>query len=343
MEAVVLLQGVIQQSHPRAPPQMLKSVLPRLTIQKQLEFHTQTGSQGRRHSVGRIAGPPPPGPAGDRGLNLGKSIRCQIKAQTGAVTSPAKDARWVIFDTGVVEKRELPCLEMHPPAVGIDKRRRSIRAQQEGHGIHREITARKVLFDPARLYHGILARLRINLCTGTGQVEPHSIKQQLCSTELLMQMQLSHAFRAKVFTQTLSQDAARPFPDKIEIRQLTPGLSMVAIKQQITNRSTHQCKPASTNSLCLVHEQGDDSPGESKTGKRQDPHQTVRIASTNGPLVNGCGEDVTSTNALCDPSSRNITTGNTPPLTNHVAKTGSMQKPSIQAKPSLAVLMMVVN
>ena len=185
--------------------QKLERLIPRLAIEQQLQLHAQPGSQSRRHSLQAITRAPGPGPQSQCGLNLRQGIRGQIKTQASAVTGTAKNARGVIRDAVGMEKGQLTLSQMLPATVGIAELVGAIGLEQQSHGIHREVTTRKVLLDASHLHHRVLSRRGVGLRASAGHIQQHTINAQFGGAELRMQMQLGHTNITELVLQLLDE------------------------------------------------------------------------------------------------------------------------------------------
>ena len=92
--------------------------------------------------------------------------------------------------------------------MGIEQLLRALAPQHQRHGIHRELTARKILLDGPLHNLRVLPRSGIGLHSGTGQIKQHTIDGRLSGAELLMKTHLRDTFSPQPLAQIMQESNA---------------------------------------------------------------------------------------------------------------------------------------
>ena len=100
-----------------------------------------------------------------------------------------------------MQEGQLTSGQMLSALMGVAQLMGSVDLEHQGHGIHREVTAREILLNGSGAHHRVLSWCGVGLRAGTGHIEQHTIKLQFGSAELRMQLQVRHTRLTEVILQ----------------------------------------------------------------------------------------------------------------------------------------------
>ena len=136
-----------------------------------------------------------------------------------------------------MQKPQLSGCEVLLTMVEIDQ---LIAHQIEGHGIDREIAARKVSLESARLHHGILGKGGVVLLSRRRQIEGNSIQLKRHRAEGPMLLNIGDAFRTDLANQFRDKRSGISLHNPVQIGHTRPGSTTALMQQLIAHDATDQ-------------------------------------------------------------------------------------------------------
>ena len=112
--------------------------------------------------------------------------------------------------------------------------------QIEGHGINREVPARKVSLKGAPLHHGILCRGGVMLLARCGQIQRDPVQLERHRAESPMLLNTGDAFGTDLTVQFLHKRSGISLHHPVQIRNTRPGTAVALMQQLITHNAAHQ-------------------------------------------------------------------------------------------------------